>query len=52
VKKLIEEEMFGEQDIKKEINNPGVEPKQSNSENGDHRRRKSRTKSFDIHIDF
>jgi hypothetical protein len=51
VKKLIEEEMFGEQDIKKEINNPGVEPKQSNSENGDHRRRKSRTKSFDIHID-
>ncbi|KAJ6955371.1 hypothetical protein NC652_006718 [Populus alba x Populus x berolinensis] len=51
VKKLIEEEMFGEQDIKKEINNPGVEPKQSNSENGDHRRRKSRTKSCDIHIE-
>lgn len=51
VKRLIEEEMFSVQDIKKEINNPEVEPKQSNSENGDHRRRKSRTKSYDLHIE-
>ncbi|CAK7348883.1 unnamed protein product [Dovyalis caffra] len=56
VKKLIEEEMFSEQDINKEINNPQVEPKQSNSETGDHKtknhkRRKSQTKSCDIHIE-
>ncbi|KAJ6675355.1 ADHESIN-LIKE PROTEIN putative (DUF3741)-RELATED [Salix viminalis] len=56
VKKLMEEEMLIEQDTKNEINNPEVEPKQSNSENGghktkNHKRKKSRTKSCDIHIE-
>ncbi|KAJ6872835.1 hypothetical protein NC651_031841 [Populus alba x Populus x berolinensis] len=56
VKKLMEEEMFSEQDTKNETNNPEIEPKQSNSENGDHKtknhkRKKSRTKSCDIHLE-
>lgn len=57
MKKLIEEEMFNEQDTKKEIDNVDVEPKQSNSEHGGHKKKnrkrtnRSRSKSCDIHVE-
>ncbi|KAJ8900644.1 hypothetical protein K2173_025421 [Erythroxylum novogranatense] len=57
VKKLIEEEMFIEQDSKEEMNNAQVEPKESNAEHGCHnrknqkRRSRSRSRSCDLGIE-
>lgn len=57
VKKLMEEEMFCEIDLKEEINNAEIEAKQSNSEYGGNKRKnrkrtnRSRSRSCEIHIE-
>ncbi|XP_012083387.1 uncharacterized protein LOC105642980 isoform X2 [Jatropha curcas] len=57
VKKLMEEEMFCEKDINKEVISAEVDPKESNSECGGHKRKnrkktsRNRTKSCEIYIE-